>query len=154
MMAPFPPSLICPVLVSREPQLGALDRLVDLANTGHGHTVLISGEAGVGKSRLAAEVMQRVRRRRWQDGPHEPHVLLGRCFEPDHALPYAPLRDLLRGDLAGHAPDTIALALAQWRHSSPACCPNTTRCSPISRPFLRSTQRKIGVGVLMGRSHS
>ena len=33
----------------------------------------------------------------------EPLVLQGRCFEPDRALPYAPLRDLLR-DLPGSEP--------------------------------------------------
>jgi DNA-binding CsgD family transcriptional regulator len=120
MTAPFPPSLICPVLVGREPQLGALDRLIDQATSGHGHTALITGEAGVGKSRLAAEIMQRVYGKRREDGPHELRVLQGRCFEPDRTLPYAPLRDLLRTCLAAegqtndntHSFDPLTLPLA------------------------------------------
>jgi predicted ATPase len=61
MKAPIPSSLICPVLVGRERQLSLLDRLIQQAARGHGHTVLISGEAGVGKSRLLAEISRRVR---------------------------------------------------------------------------------------------
>jgi hypothetical protein len=40
-------------------------------------------------------------------------VLQVHCFEPNHALPDAPLRNLLRGDLAEHASDAIAPASAQ-----------------------------------------
>jgi hypothetical protein len=147
MTALFDTSVIYPILVSRGPQLDALDRLVAQAADGRGQAALIAAEAGIGKSRLVAEVKTHAAARFFA-------VLQGRCFEPDHVLPDAPLGDLLRGDLAEHAPDAIAPASAQWRHSSPACCPNATRCSPISRPFLRSTRKKIGVDVLVGRSHS
>jgi len=54
-----------------------------------GQTALIAGEAGVGKSRLVAEISARARGRGRA-------VMQGRCFEPDRALPYMPLLDLLR----------------------------------------------------------
>src|SRR5690348_5550062 len=100
MTTPFSPSLVSPVLVGREAQLSALDRLIDQAAHSRGHTVLITGEAGIGKSRLVAETIRRVRNGLREDGSDELLVLQGRCFEPDHALPYAPLRDLLRTYLA------------------------------------------------------
>jgi predicted ATPase/DNA-binding NarL/FixJ family response regulator len=88
------------VLVGREAQLGALDRLIEQAAGSHGYPVLITGEAGIGKSRLVAETIRRARSAWREDGSTEPLVLQGRCFEPDRALPYAPLRDLLRTYLA------------------------------------------------------
>jgi DNA-binding CsgD family transcriptional regulator len=114
MAAPLQPSLVCPVLVGRKAQLGALDRLLDQAARGHGHIALITGEAGVGKSRLVAEIARRVRGGRREDGYSEPLLLQGRCFEPDRALPYAPLRDLLRMYLAAgaHASDQLTPQLA------------------------------------------
>jgi predicted ATP-dependent serine protease len=44
------------VLVGRAEYVDALGRIVEQAGAGHGHVVLITGEAGVGKSRLLAEV--------------------------------------------------------------------------------------------------
>jgi DNA-binding CsgD family transcriptional regulator len=82
--------VICPVLVGRAPALAALERVVERACAGQGATVLVAGEAGVGKSRLVAEMVARVRTRGFA-------VLEGHCFEPDSAAPYAPLVDLLRG---------------------------------------------------------
>src|SRR5262245_6019291 len=95
---------ICPVLIGREPQITLLDRLLERAGSGRGQAALIAGEAGVGKSRLAAEVKVRAINQGFA-------VLQGRCFAPDRALPYAPLIDLLRTLLATHAPGAIAQAL-------------------------------------------
>jgi len=50
---------------------------------------LISGEAGIGKSRLVAEV-------KTYAASHDFGLLQGSCFPTDHAIPYAPLLDLLR----------------------------------------------------------
>jgi predicted ATPase len=100
MDAPFATPLVCPLLLAREPQLAALDTLVAQACAGHGRTVLVTGEAGVGKSRLVAEVQA-------QAEQHGVGLIQGRCFEPDRVLPYAPLLDLLAitsymgGDMIG-----------------------------------------------------
>jgi AAA ATPase domain len=51
-----PPLMIMPHLVGRASQLATLQPLVEQAKRGGGHLVLISGEAGIGKSRLVAEV--------------------------------------------------------------------------------------------------
>ena len=52
-----------PALVGREQELRRLSRVLDEAFTGIGRLVLISGEPGVGKTRLAVEVLERARRR-------------------------------------------------------------------------------------------
>src|SRR5947209_19078479 len=48
-------SIICPTLVGRADQLATLHLLIEQAKRGEGHVALISGEAGMGKSRLVAE---------------------------------------------------------------------------------------------------
>ena len=44
------------MLIGRAAQLDALDRRLESARGGRGQVVLIAGEAGVGKSRLLAEI--------------------------------------------------------------------------------------------------
>ncbi len=86
----------CPLLVGRAAHLEALQRLLDAARDRHGQMALISGEAGVGKSRLAAEIVAKALTEGF-------FVLQGHCFEQDASSPYAPLIDLLRSQFAGHA---------------------------------------------------
>lgn len=79
--------VVCPVLIGREQELSLLERSLKQALTGQGQVLLISGEAGVGKTRLLAEVQALARRLGLR-------VLQGRCFELDRELPLAPLLDL------------------------------------------------------------
>ncbi len=76
-----------PVLIGREQEIATLQSLLEQVRQGHGQVVLLSGEAGIGKSRLAAEV-------KTQAQAHGFLVLQGTCFPTDHAAPYAPLLDL------------------------------------------------------------
>jgi tetratricopeptide (TPR) repeat protein len=104
MAAPFETALVCPLLLGREPYLAASDRLITQACGGQGQVVLITGEAGIGKSRLVAEVQARAA----QYGVAQ---IEGRCFEPDRVLPYAPLLDLLRGWVTAHAAADVSMVL-------------------------------------------
>ena len=88
---PLDQPIVCPVLIGRGPHLDVLLRCVDEARAGRGRVVLVSGEAGIGKSRLVAEALARARRAGAQ-------VLEGHCFESDRSLPYAPLQDFLQID--------------------------------------------------------
>ena len=74
-----------PVVIGRHQELATLDALL---NGGRG-VLLISGEAGIGKSRLAREAVAHAAARGYR-------VLQGACFDRDQSLPYAPLLDLLR----------------------------------------------------------
>ena len=63
-------------LVGREEQLELLLRLWSKAKSGEGQAVLISGEAGIGKSRLMAALLERL--------ATEPHVRLRHFCSPQH----------------------------------------------------------------------
>jgi DNA-binding CsgD family transcriptional regulator/tetratricopeptide (TPR) repeat protein len=82
-------SFLTPVLVGRSQELSQLEGALTAARSGAGGCVLLSGEAGIGKSRLLAEMRDRA----VDSGCL---VLIGRCFEQDMAFPYAPLIDVLR----------------------------------------------------------
>ena len=63
-------------LVGREAECELLLRRWAKANGGEGQVVLISGEAGIGKSRLTAEFLERL--------PGEPHTRLRYFCSPQH----------------------------------------------------------------------
>jgi DNA-binding CsgD family transcriptional regulator/tetratricopeptide (TPR) repeat protein len=78
------------VFVGRVRQLGEFGRALDAARAGSGVTVLVAGEAGIGKTRLASEFASRAR-----DAGFE--VLLGRSIDLVGAeLPYQPFVEALR----------------------------------------------------------
>lgn len=78
-----------PELVGRAAELSAMAAHLDALSTGHGRLVLISGEPGIGKSRLAAAVADLARRRGFG-------VVLGRCQETEGAPPYWPWTQIFR----------------------------------------------------------
>jgi predicted ATPase len=63
-------------LVGREEEFEMLRRRWSRAKTGEGQVVLLSGEAGIGKSRLTAEVLERL--------AAEPHTRLRNFCSPQH----------------------------------------------------------------------
>jgi DNA-binding NarL/FixJ family response regulator len=98
---PFSLPIVSPVLVGRDAHVAALRRCVDDVVRGAGRTVLIAGEAGVGKSRLLAASVAEAEARGVR-------VLVGHSFEPDLSLPYAPILDLLRTFLLRHPAEAEA----------------------------------------------
>lgn len=70
---------------------------------GRGQIALISGEAGIGKSRLVKEIKSKT--------PNGSMILEGFCSQTESAQPYAPLLDLLRYFLSSHTDQKIAQTL-------------------------------------------
>src|SRR3954467_7983132 len=97
-------SLVSPLLVGRDIVLETLDHLLREAADGHGQVVLLHGEAGIGKSRLAAEGRVRAESLGY-------HYFGGRCFEPDSTVPFALLTDLLRVRFAGRSAEEMQCEL-------------------------------------------
>ncbi|MCB0213407.1 MAG: AAA family ATPase, partial [Anaerolineae bacterium] len=84
--------IICPLLIGREPQVEAIERYLDHVQTGRSQTLLLCGEAGLGKSRLVAETRLKATHQGWL-------AVEGRCFETNQTLPYAPIIDLLHANV-------------------------------------------------------
>jgi predicted ATPase len=89
--------VICPILIGRNEELAALYSLIDVTRSGQSHAALISGEAGIGKSRLVAEAKKSALAQDFLP-------LQGSCFQTDISYPYAPILDLLRTLFAKRVP--------------------------------------------------
>ena len=86
-------------LVGRRRELAALRRALESAAGGQGSVWIISGEPGIGKTRLASEALHLARTFGWR-------TLYARSVEASSVSPYAPLPDLLR-PLAALAPSAL-----------------------------------------------
>ncbi|MEV0286594.1 AAA family ATPase [Kribbella sp. NPDC050820] len=94
-------------LVGRSAEMAALLSSVDDAKTRRAGAVLLSGDAGVGKTRLLDEVAT---------GAHERGfgVLVGHCTDfGDAGLPYLPFTEIF-GRLAGDRPDLVESVLTNF----------------------------------------
>jgi len=104
MTIPLHQPVVCPILIGRNAEMAALQECIEAAARGQGGVVLLSGEAGIGKSRLMTELQREASALGFQ-------LLSGQCFPADHSCPYAPLLDLLRAFLAPLSSAQIATAL-------------------------------------------
>jgi ABC-type oligopeptide transport system substrate-binding subunit/DNA-binding SARP family transcriptional activator len=87
--------------IGRERELAEARRLWQQAMQGDGHVLLISGEPGVGKTRLAHELLTHAQ-------ATGAAVLLGECFAEGSA-PYAPLAQMIAStDLSGLPASIVA----------------------------------------------
>lgn len=97
-----PDPLAGPVpLVGRTDELGALEALVENRERGTS-LVFLSGEGGVGKSRLVSELADRMERRGWT-------VARGRAYPVETGVPYALFSDAFLPVLRGMDQDTLTV---------------------------------------------
>jgi len=102
-----PPTDTLQPILGRDRELADLTDLLGLAEEPRSRSVLLSGDAGVGKTRLLRELVSRADAAGWRP-------LVGHCLDfGDSALPYLPFSELF-GRLAGDAPD-VAAALTEDR---------------------------------------
>ncbi len=98
-----------PVMIGRRDEMQRLQTALDGTRAGHGSTILIGGEAGVGKTRLITELGQLA-------AADNGRVLVGGCLVlGDGALPYAPIAEALRGLYRRSDPELLELVLGQGR---------------------------------------
>jgi len=95
-------------LVGREAEIRRLREALHRAWEGHGQLVVVIGEAGVGKSRLLAEVAAEAVARGGR-------VLVGRCHEAEQILPFAPWVDALRTGHVDRDTEAIEGLNPSWR---------------------------------------
>ena len=124
-----------PYLVGRSEELDHLRAAYERVLGGTPRTVLVAGEAGVGKTRLIEEFVGEVR-------PASAPVLVGGCMElGDGGLPFAPFVEAFRSLVRQHDTDDLDRLLGPGRASWDAWC----RVSPAprrgSRPTMRPSRR-------------
>ncbi|RCK72943.1 MAG: Adenylate cyclase [Anaerolineae bacterium] len=130
--------------LERSPFVGRaaeMDLLVDLwrrAYQGHGRIVFLSGEAGIGKTRLVEEFASFIR---WNGG----FPTIGNCYEPERDLPLQPIREIVQTlaaeDLAAYQ------AIPEWERKEltrllPELEPDLTK-SELSSSYLQPEQQSI-----------
>jgi DNA-binding CsgD family transcriptional regulator len=101
------PQLLCPLVVGRDLELEELRRALDRLAEGHGGTLVVAGEAGVGKSRLLREIAAVAVRR-------GATVLTGRAVERGSPLPFRPIAEALFSHLRRAGPPQVS-ELAPFR---------------------------------------
>jgi class 3 adenylate cyclase len=144
-------------LVGRDEEIDLLLRRWARAKAGDGQVVLVSGEPGLGKSRLAAALEERLHA--------EPHLRLRYFCSPYHQdSALYPLVDQLgraAGSRATICPrpswrssrpcsPTPRRPTRMWR-SSPTCCHCRVRSSPSCRRSVRSARRSGPLEALIRR---
>jgi DNA-binding SARP family transcriptional activator/KaiC/GvpD/RAD55 family RecA-like ATPase len=95
-------------LVGRTAELERLDEALGLASKGLGQTLVLTGDAGIGKTRLVEHLAGEAARRGHR-------VIVARCHETEQILPFRPWVDALReGQIVG---DAVALDVLEpvWR---------------------------------------
>ena len=110
--------------VGRECELAQLSGALDQAVTGHGRMFLVSGEPGIGKTRLADEFFARAQAR-------DIRVIWGRCWEGGGAPTYWPIIQIIRA--CAERPDfaQLAEALGPGVEQVAALAPEIVRPAPI-----------------------
>ena len=110
--------------VGRDLEWGQLNEAWNTAREGGAHLLLVTGEPGIGKSRLALELGRRVRA--------EGHVVASaRAYEAVGRLPWGPVVDLLRSDALRSHIDTLDTV---WRAELARLLPELLDASQPSGP--------------------
>src|SRR3954454_13131231 len=97
---------VSPVFVGRQAELSQLEDHLLSVNRGDGRFVLLTGEAGIGKTRLATELARRARKLGCD-------VLWGSCADAELALPYLPLVEALGNHLDEQDLDVVRAGLGR-----------------------------------------
>ena len=114
--------------VGRERELGLLLEAFERGRGGHGQVAFLVAEAGMGKSRLLAELRRRI------EGAAAWHE--GHCLSFGRAIPFHPLVDLLRRQLGIEEGEAEATIAAKVERGLAAIGPDLTPAEPYLRALL------------------
>src|SRR6185503_3245582 len=119
-------------LVGRDAELSALRKALEEATRGSVRMLALVGEAGIGKSRLVTALAADGRAR-------GARLVLGRCFENERMLPFAPWIDGLRGARLTADDDALRALDPVWRRELARLLPELT--SPEAPPLAEDRMR-------------
>jgi class 3 adenylate cyclase/tetratricopeptide (TPR) repeat protein len=147
-------------LVGRNAELARILSAVDAVGGGEGRLIMLAGEPGIGKTRLAQEVTLNLRNRSFLVGA-------GRCYEPQQAVPFYPFLEALAVIYAA-APSAIrSEAGRRWADlgqllpeqfaSHPAAAPtspgNQQRLFRAVTAFLQANSEQTPLAILLDDLH-
>jgi len=132
-------------LVGRSNEYGLLVGLLTRLEGGTGHTVLIEGEPGIGKSRLMREVA------RYGVGLGLP-TLATNCYEIERAMPYQPVIDLITRALDRASPAALGglapVSLAELAALVPEVAERFPDLPRLSSDFPEARQARLSRAVV------
>jgi len=132
-------------LVGRGNEYGLLVGLMARLADGTGHTVLIEGEPGIGKSRLMREVA------RYGVGLGLP-TLVTNCYEMERAMPYQPVSDLVTRALDRAPPAALRglapVSLAELAALVPEVADRFPDLPQLSTDFPEARQARLSRAVV------
>ena len=117
--------LLCPVLVGRRAEIQALESALAGALAGQGGCAVITGEAGIGKSRLMRELARMAAGR-------QVLVVMGRAVPASASAPYRPVTEALL-QLLRRRPLPDDPSLAPWLPHLAALLPGAVAGGPAAR---------------------
>src|SRR5512146_2431595 len=124
----MPGTVLSPVLVGRDREMEILDQALRATQLGAGRCFLLTGEAGIGKTRLAAELTSHAAAARFL-------ILQGHGSEQDRSYPYAPWIDALRVFLASKSAQEINETLGVFTPELVKLLPELSLLLPALRPI-------------------
>jgi serine/threonine-protein kinase len=95
-------------LIARDEEMIQIEAVLEAAAQGAGACVLLSGEAGIGKTRLAQDTMTRAWHRDYLVGT-------GRCYQQEHREAYRPVLEALAECVDSAPPEQRAGIERDWR---------------------------------------
>ncbi|MBI4277253.1 MAG: AAA family ATPase, partial [Armatimonadetes bacterium] len=128
-IAPAPPPDVLPVkaseipLVGRERELAELVGYVEQMMKGEGGFYLVTGEAGIGKTRLLRELASQAR---WRGA----QVLWGQGMEIEHPVPYQPVTEAIRQGLRELSAAELVTVERIWLATLGTLVPEVRRLLP------------------------
>jgi class 3 adenylate cyclase/tetratricopeptide (TPR) repeat protein len=126
--------------VGRDSERASLRRDVDAALGGHGRLGLVAGEAGVGKSRLVAEVGAEAQARGMG-------VLTGHCVQMDGATPYLPYVEIVEQAISSpRSPLAMREALGD-------VAPEIARIAPVLRRVFPDIEPPVELPTELARRY-
>ena len=119
--------LLCPVVVGRAAEMGRFDAALDAAFGGAGQTVVLGGEAGVGKTKFGREAQAHAAGR-------GARVLIGLTHQSDGTLPYAPFVSAIRSGFHGLDRDELGRVLQRSAPDLAALFPELGKMESSAAP--------------------
>ncbi len=125
-------------LIGRQEELAQLSQAIEAAAAGSGSLIALVGEAGIGKSRLVAELVEQMR-----SMPQD--VLVGHCYDGEQILPYQVWRDALLPLTGGAAARRLSV---DKQAALAALMPGVSGSGRLSKAGLLKDPRPIFEAVL------